>query len=361
MRSFTNHGWWFGWLLLTALPWLGAVVFDCLPEDFFHFPPLGISLDHPGPVMWVVGILLVGFAGVMLWMVAVLTQSWPGQHVCRGAFPWWGWGSLLFLGLGWWLAWSRYAWFAPLQHHTYVLIWFPFTLLLQALTQQRSGTCLLRRCPVFFAWLYGFSAVFWWFFEYLNRFVQNWEYQEVSHFSPLTYGLFATLSFATVLPGVGGMYTLLCAWWEESAFPVFDRTRAPDPSRRGVGWLLLAVGCLSLLLLGVLPFVLFPFVWLGPLWLIEGWRCVTNQVPLVIGSGRVQRPRLALMMLAGLLCGVCWELWNAHSLARWIYHIPYAGRFYPFEMPLAGYAGYLPFGLQCIGLIGLLEARFVQR
>ena len=40
-------------------------------------------------------------------------------------------------------------------------------------------------------------------------------------------------------------------------------------------------------------------------------------------------------------------MWNYGSLARWIYDVPYVGRFKFFEMPVLGYAGYLPFGWEC--------------
>jgi hypothetical protein len=51
--------------------------------------------------------------------------------------------------------------------------------------------------------------------------------------------------------------------------------------------------------------------------------------------------------LAALICGFFWEMWNVHSLAKWVYSIPYVQRFHIFEMPILGYAGYLPFGLEC--------------
>ncbi|WP_300673693.1 hypothetical protein [Desulfoluna sp.] len=35
------------------------------------------------------------------------------------------------------------------------------------------------------------------------------------------------------------------------------------------------------------------------------------------------------------------------SLARWESAIPYVGRFRLFEMPILGFGGYLPFGLEC--------------
>jgi hypothetical protein len=67
-----------------------------------------------------------------------------------------------------------------------------------------------------------------------------------------------------------------------------------------------------------------------------------------------------LWALAALCCGLFWEMWNAHSLARWQYALPYVERFRIFEMPALGYAGYLPFGLEC-ALICDLVGRAVTR
>ena len=36
-----------------------------------------------------------------------------------------------------------------------------------------------------------------------------------------------------------------------------------------------------------------------------------------------------------------------HSLAKWKYNVPFVHRVQLFEMPILGYAGYLPFGLEC--------------
>jgi hypothetical protein len=40
-------------------------------------------------------------------------------------------------------------------------------------------------------------------------------------------------------------------------------------------------------------------------------------------------------------------MWNFYSLAKWKYSIPFVHRFEIFEMPVLGYFGYLPFGLEC--------------
>ncbi len=61
--------------------------------------------------------------------------------------------------------------------------------------------------------------------------------------------------------------------------------------------------------------------------------------------------------LAALICGYFWEMWNYNSLAHWEYSVPFVQRFQIFEMPVLGYAGYLPFGLICVAVAGLLRNR----
>jgi hypothetical protein len=39
-------------------------------------------------------------------------------------------------------------------------------------------------------------------------------------------------------------------------------------------------------------------------------------------------------------------MWNFFSLAKWEYSIPFVHRYQIFKMPVLGYAGYLPFGLE---------------
>jgi hypothetical protein len=50
-----------------------------------------------------------------------------------------------------------------------------------------------------------------------------------------------------------------------------------------------------------------------------------------------------------------WEMWNFFSAAKWVYHVPFVNGFYLFEMPLLGFAGYVPFGVLCGWAIGTLR------
>jgi len=73
-------------------------------------------------------------------------------------------------------------------------------LVVNALTTWRTGRCSLMDRPRDVLLLFPVSALFWWYFEYLNRFVQNWSYVGIDAFGPWQYVWYVTLPFSTVLP-----------------------------------------------------------------------------------------------------------------------------------------------------------------
>jgi hypothetical protein len=247
------------------------------------------------------------------------------------------------------LAWNRWAWFAPLQPHTFSLLWINFTLVVNALSYRRQGRCLMLARPVRFLMLFPASAAFWWFFEYLNRFVQNWYYTGVAY-PPLTYFGLASLAFATVLPAVLSVREWLLSW---ASFQGRRRplTFASGTHSRKLALLVLTLAGAGLAGVGLWPDYLFFALWTAPLAILLALQVLGRGSPLLSALADGRWPVWAAAALAGLVCGFFWELWNYHSLARWIYTIPWVDRFHLFEMPLLGYAGYLPFGLEC-ALIG---------
>ena len=48
-----------------------------------------------------------------------------------------------------------------------------------------------------------------------------------------------------------------------------------------------------------------------------------------------------------MICGFVWETWNYYSYAKWIYNVPWVERWKVWEMPVLGFAGYLPSGMEC--------------
>jgi hypothetical protein len=189
--------------------------------------------------------------------------------------------------------------------------------------------------------------LFWWSFEFVNRFVGNWLYSRTGDLSASEYFIEASLPFSTVLPAVAstaewlgtfpGLHRGLEQFWKPAL-------RSP----RRAGFASLLAGISGLMAIALFPQQLYPLVWIAPLLIISGLQASMNfENPLWTALATGDWRQIWLYALAGLVCGFFWELWNYHSLAHWKYQISYVGRFKLFEMPILGYAGYLPFGILC--------------
>ncbi len=265
----------------------------------------------------------------------------------RRPMPGWGWAALGWTLLWWILAWTRRPWFQAAQAYTFFPLWIGFIVSVNALTWRRTGTCLLRRAPGTWLRLFAASAVFWWLFEWLNRFVDNWQYLGVQDFGPARYAIHATVCFSTEVPAAP-------AGRDGRAGGPGGRARGgagpawPWLARRSFGWLLVLGGLLALACTGARPWQFYPALWLAPLALALGEGILSRRPgiwgELAAGDWR----RAGSWAAAALVCGFFWELWNFGSQVRWTYAVPYVDRWHLFAMPLLGYAGYLPFGLECL-------------
>ncbi len=241
-----------------------------------------------------------------------------------------------------------------LQLYTFTPQWICYIIFINALTVRRTGRSMLTHRTRYFLLLFPLSAAFWWFFEYLNRFVQNWWYTCGADFSPLQYFIAATLPFSTVLPAVLSTEEWLATNPNNTAgLEHFIPIRIKRP--RITAWITLVISAFGLFFIGMFPDYLFPLLWVAPLLLLMAFQTIQHGPAFFPEVQSGDWRRIYSLCLAALICGFFWELWNWHSLAKWIYSIPYVDRYHLFEMPILGYAGYLPFGLECAVIAALLD------
>jgi hypothetical protein len=340
-------------LILLGAPLAGVWLAGQPLAGFLELPPRPAArpaAPFSATVFWLMGAFVVASVAPFVWRFLRTPTPQAGHG---GVFPPWGWVALGWLAASWMLAWTRFSWFEPFQQHTFTPLWLGYIAVVNALTMRRTGTCLLVRAPARFAALFPLSALFWWFFEYLNRFVANWRYTGITDFDALEYTLFATLAFSTVLPAVASTAEWLGTCTRLDA--AFARWRAVSlPCPRLVAAIALALTAASLAALGVHPEIVFPLVWVSPALIIICLQALAGHstvlAPLASGDWR----GVVSFSAAALACGFFWEMWNYGSLARWEYSIPHVDRFRVFEMPLLGYAGYLPFGVGCAAIAALV-------
>ncbi len=336
-------------IMLVVLPLMGVIAAGPNIYDYLEFPPKTRYIEHAPfslPIFLGLGlfILLIILRFVIRsFVVFSNTNIKPGE---KASFPWWGYAGFLAGVISWALAWTRFEWFGCFQLHTFIPLWLSYILVINALTTWRIGDCLMTRRPGLFVSLFPVSAAFWWFFEYLNRFVQNWYYVEVSRFSATEYFILASASFATVLPAVLGTRELLLT------FPFFDKAFNTFAgfnlkSVKPFAWFSLIISGIGLACIGLLPNYLFPLLWISPLIIIVSLQTITGERHIFTDISQGRWENIVVSAMSALICGFFWEMWNYFSMAKWIYSVPFVQRYHLFEMPVLGYAGYLPFGLEC--------------
>jgi hypothetical protein len=341
--------------LLLLLPLAGVICNGTFEKSYLEFPPQTHYVKH-APFSWQV------FIGLALFIIIVVFPFIFRIIYCNikgkvkisdlGARTT-GYGPRLLLlsgllvgAISWILAWNRFEWFTDLQSFTFTPLWISYIIVINALVWMRTGKCMMISRPKFFAWLFVLSAVFWWFFEYLNRFVQNWYYEGVGDLTPFLYFLYATFPFATVLPAVLGTYELLDSFPRVSA-GLQDFIKITTPKPKLVAWGGLILCSVGLALIGIYPDYLFPLLWVSPLGILTAVQTLQGRKTIFANLAKGDWRQITLLALSALICGFFWEMWNWHSLAKWIYEVPFVNEYKIFEMPVLGYSGYLPFGLEC--------------
>jgi hypothetical protein len=228
----------------------------------------------------------------------------------------------------------------PFTSWLYFFAWWPLLLFLDGLLGRLTGKSLLWERPREFLRLLFFSVTVWLIFEVFNLWLLNWRYAGMEPRLWLRWPGYA-LAFATVLPGVLLTAEVLAVWG-------VGANLQGEPRRWG-NWqpvfLLVGVACLILPFLA--PHYAFPLIWLAFIFLLDPLLDLMTGDSLTRRFLAGDRQRHLCLLLAGLLCGIWWELWNYPSPAKWVYTLPVLNFGKIFEMPLLGYLGFLPFALEC--------------
>ena len=324
---------------------------------YLVFPHITSPMQHE-PFSWIAWFSMAGFILVVLalFVYAASFRSIKQSQVSIQRLyhlPWWGKLGVMLVIVFWILAWNRFAWFTDFQVYTFTPIWLGYILIINALTHSRKGYCLLTREPLYLLSLFLLSAIFWWYYEYLNIFIRNWHYVGTEKLTTAEIIIHSSFAYATVLPAV-----LSTAEWLHT----FPRLDLPSQQRWELqmshprSWAIASWlgGSITLGLATLWPEILFPLIWIAPLFVVAGLKYLLEGKTIFSVLIRGDWQPVLLLTLAALCCGFFWELWNVNSFAHWEYSVPYVQAFHLFQMPLLGYAGYLPFGLVCLAIVDLL-------
>jgi hypothetical protein len=247
--------------------------------------------------------------------------------------------GLIITSAAWVVAWSDIPIFSE---HSFLPLWLGYILTINGLSEVINKDSLIRKMGPRFLLLFGASIPFWWFFEFLNRIVQNWHYILAHEISTFEFAIRASIDFSTVIPAVLSTTFLFHRLFRGHGYQF---KRSPFSVRHRWLFVSFLIGIFSFCLLSLVPQVAFPLVWIAPILLIESFLYPFGYPSLlrIIEKGEWLLP--VSIMIATLFTGFWWELWNVYSLPKWIYTVPYVGFWKVFEMPILGYLGYPFFGL----------------
>jgi hypothetical protein len=346
--------------MLIGLPLAGISLTAYPLARYLEFPPRTQFVFHAS-FSWIVFViflfLIILFTAPFIIKGKKALRVKPAKKMLhQKPFPWWGWIGMLLLVVSWTIAWTRMPAFEVIQEYTFTPLWLTYIIIVNAVTYRRTGHCMMLDRPLYFLFLFPFSAGFWWFFEYLNRFVQNWYYVG-AHYEPLKYFLLATISFSTVLPAVLGTRDLLMSTQRiNKGFRVFFPINPAYPRVLAISLLLLSG--FGLACVGIFPDYLFPLLWMAPLLIILSLQALFKEKHILSDIAGGNWSTVVAAAFSALICGIFWEMWNYYSMVKWEYSVPLVHRFKIFEMPILGYAGYLPFGLECAVIGSIISSLF---
>ncbi|HZT97581.1 MAG TPA: hypothetical protein VFB34_12175 [Chloroflexota bacterium] len=247
------------------------------------------------------------------------------------------------------------------------VVWYGYILTLDGALFRMAGTSILRRSPLLFALMIPVSAACWWIFELFDAAVGSWRYIGAGPYSGAAFVVLATVSFSTVLLAV--WETAMCASYglQWLLTPAGRSPRLVTAVRRlttyPAGWanhrqsdgarrermLMIAtflLGLASILLPLRWPEYFFPLLWVALFFLLDPLNFWLGRPSILHQLWRGHRQTAASFALGALICGFFWESWNYWAPIKWVYSVPYVSQWHLFEMPVPGYGGYVPFGLE---------------
>ena len=274
-----------------------------------------------------------------------------GKPVKRYLLPYRGLLGLILICVAWPFSWAESG--AGLQY-TFFPLWLGFILAVDGLVLRRTGTSLIVRSPKIMAMMFILAIPYWWMFEAINQVIQNWVYIGSNPETNLFSLIQTSLAFSVVIPAVFEVSELVGSF---NFINRFARMPALVLNRQQVA-IIGILGVLSLAALLTWPKYLFPITWLSLFFIFDPINYLTGR-PSITANVRHGDWRLVVAFALGaLICGFFWEMWNYQATISWQYNIGFFDFARIFHMPLLGYGGYLPFGLETYAMfhfvVGLL-------
>jgi len=261
-----------------------------------------------------------------------------------------GWAGLCLIAAGWPLAWIRPNSLQFVWENSFLFLWVGYCLVVDALVWKRTGTSPFTRNHTAYVGMFFLSIPGWWLFEFFNIFLQNWHYLHNRPIGTFEHIIRSSIHFSIVIPAVLTTAEL----WSSSRYFTGNMQEHPVVFTTREIAIINLIGMSMLVSVIGFPRYCYPFVWICLYLIFDSMNMLLGAPALLRYLERGNWRPFILLPLGALTCGFFWEMWNFYALPKWFYSIPFFDFFHIFEMPVLGYLGYLPFGLEVFALYHLV-------
>ncbi|KAA1245316.1 hypothetical protein [Aquimarina sp. RZ0] len=347
------------------LPWLASLLYHKgeFPEGFFIYPP--VSVIPRASINWyafiVITLIFVLIPTILYMYPRLFGFKKPEEKTKtkeRKKIPIWFWLGLMLWGSTVFLQWTHNTSLLSWLHWSDIPLFWGCILMIDGWVYVRTGgVSMISKAPQELLGISLASIPGWMLYEFINFFVDNyWYYPYANLMTRQEILIYALITSAGLMPLAFEWYCLF------KTFPSFSRKYSNGPKiifSEKVKTYLLVLGFTLMFITGLFPEQMFITMWISiPITLAAVLDKLKIWTPILeIGKGNWSP--ILLFALTYLLEGFILEFQNFFSVAPdsqptfidsplyWKYEIPYVGILHVFEMPLLGYAGYLPFGIFC--------------
>src|SRR5579872_6141383 len=244
----------------------------------------------------------------------------------------------------------------PWIDYNFIIGWVGLLLMLNYVTKRLSNISLLANIPALLLLTFA-SGFFWWFYELINLFTQNWAYPQQSLYGQVQFGILASNAFMTVIPLLVLCTAIVLGLYKRKV------TWKPGTLSKEVAYILILFGLTSLILCFITPVYAFPLTWFIIFLVFDPINALKGRRSLIVQLKERNYQPLVILAVAAILAGFFWETMN-HFIPKWTYPIePWFWKLPPpitskyIQMPLAGFLGYIPFIYSAFALVEYLDIK----
>ena len=282
--------------------------------------------SHRSPLFWVGLVILIAFQAALVAHVRGWTRGYPTVNAIAGF----------------------------IRANMTPLAWCAYLMVAAGALSMLDGRSWLRRYRNRFTVCWLWSVVCWCYFDGMNFYfmrdphtgLRAWEYHGLPpEFSDRLVGYL--IAFGAIAPGMFLSAELLARLG-------FIRARLGRINGGRMPPLVLAVVAVAGAALCLIPILVGGpasnlALWLGTFCLLDPINAWAGRPSILQDWAAGRWGRTLALGLGGLWCGLLWEFWNYWAEGKWVYHLPFLGRWEHikyFEMPVPGLVGFIAFGIQ---------------